>query len=186
MRIALNITPPELKEGRRAYTARYWTKVRRIASTRAARLSLVGVVLLAGAELFKHPRLWTTSYFPLLTLLLIGMYLYGRLPNTYPRGSERIILLDDSGVCLQNLFGRTIRRDHWTNFAPVIETSNLYLLVCPWFRIGEDFREVRWRAGRHNLYVIPKRLLAGPQLDEFNALLHQNLRAFPEQIVRAV
>src|SRR5690349_14362667 len=159
MRITLNITSQELKEGRRAYTARYWTKVRRIASTRAARLSLVGVVLLAGAELFKHPRLWTTSYFPLLTLLLIGMCLYGRLSKTYPRGSERILLLDDSGVCLQNLFGRTIRRDHWATFAPVIETPNLYLLVFPWFRIGEDFREVRWRAGRHNLYVIPKHLL---------------------------
>jgi hypothetical protein len=86
---------------------------------------------------------------------------------------------------LQNLFGRTIRQDNWKAFAPVIETPNLYLLVFPWFRIGEDFREARWRAGRHSLYIIPKRLLTGPQLDEFHALLHQNLRRFPDQIVRA-
>jgi hypothetical protein len=78
MRITLSVTQQEFKEARQAYTSHYWSKARRIASTLAMRVGFLVVVLLAMLELFRHPPLLASTYFPLLAILVIIMVpLYG-------------------------------------------------------------------------------------------------------------
>jgi hypothetical protein len=184
MRIKVNLTREETKEALTAYSLHYSSRLLRFVE-KSGQTTGLGLSLVAFGMMFRHDSpagpSWQALFWPAMFLMFIGVGLQARrLPSwRFPHGNERVMLFNDESISIQNLFGRVVRRERWSHFAPVIETTRLYLMVSP--------RSLDLPFGgfvRRRLYIIPKRLLSTDAVGEFRQLLQVNLRRYPAQISR--
>jgi hypothetical protein len=182
MRIIISLAREETKEALKSYSLHYASRLLRFVGKS---LPLVAVALLLGVGIVlrrdTHSGLgWQSFSWLAMVVIVVSAGVRAKLlpARRFPHGTERVLLFDDEGLSVQNLFGRVIHRERWSRFAPAIETSNLYLLVSP----RSPHLGFRGSVGR-TVYVIPKRLLSA-NAHEFRQLIQDNLRRYPEQITQ--